>query len=428
MMPTRIVIVGSGGREHALAWKLAAEPGVNEVIVAPGSDAIAREPRVRCVPGVDPLDPAAVVAVARREAAELVVDRARGAAGGRCRRCADRGRVRGLRPDRGGCPDRVEQGVLPRDRGGGRRPRWLGPGRSATRTRRSAFAGGLAGVGPRRRGQGGRADGRQGRDGLRHARGGGTGDREPRRRARGGAMPRTATGSSSRSGSIGREASLIAICDGRTAVPLPMARDHKRLLDGDRGPNTGGMGAYSPLPELSDEAGRDLLDALPPADPGRAGPPRHPVPWRALRGPDAHRRTARSCSSATRASATPRRRRSCRGLPSPSVRSCWPRRAATSGRRSGRPGSPADASRLLPGASVAIVLAAAGYPDAPQSRRPRSRASTRPRRPERSSSTRGPSRDADGAFRTAGGRVLVGRRSRAGPGRGGQRLPTPPRT
>ena len=61
-MPSRIVIVGSGGREHALAWKLAAEPGVNEVIVAPGSDAIARESRGRCVPGVDPMDSAAVAA------------------------------------------------------------------------------------------------------------------------------------------------------------------------------------------------------------------------------------------------------------------------------------------------------------------------------------------------------------------------------
>ncbi|MFI5200024.1 MAG: phosphoribosylamine--glycine ligase N-terminal domain-containing protein, partial [Candidatus Limnocylindrales bacterium] len=44
-MPTRILVVGSGGREHALAWKLAAEPGVNEVFVAPGSAAIGREPR-----------------------------------------------------------------------------------------------------------------------------------------------------------------------------------------------------------------------------------------------------------------------------------------------------------------------------------------------------------------------------------------------
>src|SRR6516164_1861317 len=71
--PTRILIVGGGGREHALAWKLAGEPGVNEVIVAPGSDAIAREPKVGSVPGVDPLDPEAVVAIARSVAAELVV-------------------------------------------------------------------------------------------------------------------------------------------------------------------------------------------------------------------------------------------------------------------------------------------------------------------------------------------------------------------
>ena len=72
LMPTRVLIVGGGGREHALAWKLGAEPGVNEVIVGPGSDAIGREPRVRRV-DVDPLDPAAVVVLAGRVSAELVV-------------------------------------------------------------------------------------------------------------------------------------------------------------------------------------------------------------------------------------------------------------------------------------------------------------------------------------------------------------------
>ena len=62
--PTRVLVLGGGGREHAIAWKLAQEPGGNEIVVAPGSAAIAREPRVRCVP-VEPLDPQAVVDVAR---------------------------------------------------------------------------------------------------------------------------------------------------------------------------------------------------------------------------------------------------------------------------------------------------------------------------------------------------------------------------
>ncbi len=54
----------------------------------------------------------------------------------------------------------------------------------------------------------------------------------------------------------GPEISVFAICDGSTAVPLEPARDYKRLLDGDRGPNTGGMGSYSPVTDLPD----DLID------------------------------------------------------------------------------------------------------------------------------------------------------------------------
>ena len=72
-MPTRILILGAGGREHALAWKLSAEPGVNEVIVGPGSEAMTDLPRVRRLAGLDPLDAAGVVAAARATAAELVV-------------------------------------------------------------------------------------------------------------------------------------------------------------------------------------------------------------------------------------------------------------------------------------------------------------------------------------------------------------------
>jgi phosphoribosylamine---glycine ligase len=50
----------------------------------------------------------------------------------------------------------------------------------------------------------------------------------------------------------GDELSLLAICDGETALPLAPARDYKRIGDGDTGPNTGGMGSYSPVPEVDD--------------------------------------------------------------------------------------------------------------------------------------------------------------------------------
>ena len=49
----------------------------------------------------------------------------------------------------------------------------------------------------------------------------------------------------------GEEASFFALCDGKTALPLATAQDHKRVGDGDTGPNTGGMGAYSPAPVMT---------------------------------------------------------------------------------------------------------------------------------------------------------------------------------
>ncbi|MFC4170613.1 phosphoribosylamine--glycine ligase [Microvirga sp. GCM10011540] len=62
----------------------------------------------------------------------------------------------------------------------------------------------------------------------------------------------------------GEEASFFALCDGRTAIPLGTAQDHKRVFDGDKGPNTGGMGAYSPAavltPELQARVMREIIE------------------------------------------------------------------------------------------------------------------------------------------------------------------------
>jgi len=246
--PARILVLGGGGREHALAWTLSREAGVAEVVAAPGSAGIAREPGVRCVP-VELLDPAAVVALARAEVVDLVV-------------------VGPEAPLGAGVADALESAGLA----------VFGPVRAAARMETSkAFCHEVADAA-----------------GIRMARARAFGGGEEaaaaafvRELAAGGALAvLKADGLAAGKGVIvteseaqaldlvpsflagrpagepalvieerlsGPEASVIAICDGTRAVALPAARDHKRLCDGDLGPNTGGMGAYSPLPDLSDD-------------------------------------------------------------------------------------------------------------------------------------------------------------------------------
>ena len=60
----------------------------------------------------------------------------------------------------------------------------------------------------------------------------------------------------------GQELSLLALCDGERAVPLAAAQDYKRIGDGDRGPNTGGMGSYSPVPEIDDAYAADICASV----------------------------------------------------------------------------------------------------------------------------------------------------------------------
>ena len=255
--PTRTLIVGTGAREHALAWKLAGEPGMNTVYVAPGSAAIDAESRVQALPRVDPLDGAAVVAAARSVAAELVV-------------------IGPEAPLAAGVVDALrEAGIAV-----------FGPTREAARIESSkAFCHDVAEAAGVRMAEARAFAADEGaaarayvaelgaagegvvlkQDGLAAGKGVAVYDDaglalDHVASYLGGRGEGPALVVEERLG--GREASVIAVCDGRTAVALPASRDHKRLCDGDEGPNTGGMGAYSPLPDLPDELVREVVRTI----------------------------------------------------------------------------------------------------------------------------------------------------------------------
>jgi phosphoribosylamine--glycine ligase len=394
VMPTRILLVGSGAREHALAWKLSVEPGVNMVYVAPGSDAMAAEPRVQRLPDVDPLDSASVVAAAHAVAAELVVigPEAPLAAG-----VADALEAAGIavfgptaaaariETSKAFCHEIALAAGVPMARSGA----------FESAAEAAAFARALAAEG---RGIVVKADGLaagkgvtvcdsldESIDAIETAAGAGAVVVEERL--------------------VGREASLIALCDGRDALALPIARDHKRLGDGDTGPNTGGMGAYSPLPDLPDAAADELIARFHGpilAELARRGTPFRGALYAGLMltadGPVLLECNAR--------------------FGDPETQAVVPRLAAALGplllaaahgrlREAARPlGIEGTRLPVLPVATVGVVLAAAGYPDAP--RRGDEIAGL-----DRATGTGalvfhgGTACTDDGAYRTAGGRIVT---------------------
>jgi phosphoribosylamine--glycine ligase len=246
-----ILLLGSGGREHALAWKIAASPLVTKLWCAPGNAGIARE--AECVP-LDVADHAAVIDFCKRNAVELVV-------------------VGPETPLAAGIVDDLAQVGI----------KAFGPSRQAARLE------GSKGFTKELCTEFGIPTGAYGR--FTNA-----ADARTYVRAKGAPIVVKADGLAAGKGVVvaktlkeaedaiammfegafgaagaevvieefleGREISFFALSDGETAIALASAQDHKRVFDHDQGPNTGGMGAYSPTPFVTDEIHGQIMDRI----------------------------------------------------------------------------------------------------------------------------------------------------------------------
>jgi phosphoribosylamine---glycine ligase len=236
-----VLLIGSGGREHALAWKLAQSERLGKLYAAPGNPGIARHAELVAL---DPTDHAAVVGFCREQSIGLVV-------------------VGPEAPLVAGLADELRAASVP----------VFGPGKAAAQLEGSkGFTKDLctrAGIPTARyvRATGPDALASFGlpvvikADGL--AAGKGVVVATTREEAE--QAVREADGPLVIEEFLeGEEASLFALSDGNTVVPFGSAQDHKRVGDGDTGPNTGGMGAYSPArvltPELEAQAMREIVE------------------------------------------------------------------------------------------------------------------------------------------------------------------------
>ena len=234
----KVLVVGGGGREHALAWRLTQSPRVQRVYVAPGNGGTARDRHLRNVPH-DSHDSLADFVVSEDIALTVVGPEAPLATG-----IVDVFRARGLRvfgPTRAAAQLESSKDFA---------KAFMQRHGIPTAEYRTFSDAAAARAYVRQRGAPivVKADGLAAGKGVVVA-----GTVAEAEAAIESMLVGNTLGSSGARVVIedflqGEEASFIVMCDGRHALALATSQDHKRLLDGDRGPNTGGMGAYSPAP------------------------------------------------------------------------------------------------------------------------------------------------------------------------------------
>jgi phosphoribosylamine--glycine ligase len=248
----RVLIVGGGGREHALGWKLKQSPSVTEILAAPGNPGLSEI--ARCVP-IKAEDAAELAALAVRERIDLVVVGPEAALEqGLADRLASLGiacfgpskAAAELESSKAFCKDFCARHNIPTAAyrvfdDAVRAKAHLGEREAPFVIKADGLAAGKGVVIAQTRREADEAV-----DQILFLRKFGTAGQ---RIVIEDFLP-------------GEEASLFAICDGEKAVLFGAAQDHKRVFDGDQGPNTGGMGAYSPPPVLSAAIEQETLETI----------------------------------------------------------------------------------------------------------------------------------------------------------------------
>jgi phosphoribosylamine--glycine ligase len=251
-VPMKVLVLGSGGREHALAWRLSRDPDVTGIVAAPGNPGMAHLGRT--VP-VDLAAPEDVLALAARERADLTVV---GPEAPLERGVADLFRAKGrpiVGPSQAGaaleCSKAYAKSFMERHRIPTAR---FQIARAVSDADRAVDELGCPVVV--------KADGLAGGKGVTVA-----ADRDEAGAAIRAAMIDRQFGNAGASLVIeecltGPEVSFFLLTDGRDVTVLSTAQDHKRIWDDDRGPNTGGMGAFAPSPLMTPEMIARVLDRI----------------------------------------------------------------------------------------------------------------------------------------------------------------------